>query len=58
MDTVADPRFQALIDELGVPITFSDLNKASKYQVMIKLCHYKTNLIAGNSLKKDNQQLK
>jgi hypothetical protein len=34
MDTVADPRFQKIINELGVPITFSDLGKASKYQVI------------------------
>ena len=33
MDTVADPRFQELIERIGVPISFEDLGKASKYQV-------------------------
>ena len=33
MDTIADPRFQELIERLGVPISFEDLGKASKYQV-------------------------
>jgi SPP1 gp7 family putative phage head morphogenesis protein len=34
-DTVADPRFQALMDDLGLDLTWEDLSKAAKYQVMI-----------------------
>jgi SPP1 gp7 family putative phage head morphogenesis protein len=34
-DVVADPRFQALMEELGMDLTWEDLQKASKYQVMI-----------------------
>jgi SPP1 gp7 family putative phage head morphogenesis protein len=34
-DTVADPRFQALMDDLGLNLTWEDLGKAAKYQVMI-----------------------
>jgi len=36
-DTVADPRFQELMDELGLDLTWEDINKAAKYQVMISL---------------------
>lgn len=36
-DTVADPRFQALMRELNIDLTWEDLGKASKYQVMIAL---------------------
>jgi hypothetical protein len=34
-DVVADPRFQQLMDDLGLKLTWEDLSKASKYQVMI-----------------------
>jgi SPP1 gp7 family putative phage head morphogenesis protein len=34
-DTYADERFQKLMDELGINLTWEDLSKASKYQVMI-----------------------
>jgi len=34
-DAVADPRFQKLMDDLGMDLTWEDLAKASKYQVMI-----------------------
>jgi SPP1 gp7 family putative phage head morphogenesis protein len=36
-DVVADPRFQELMDELGLNLTWEDLSKAAKYQVMIAL---------------------
>lgn len=36
-DTVADPRFQELMDEIGLNLTWEDINKAAKYQVMISL---------------------
>lgn len=35
MDVVADPRFQTMMDELGLRLTWEDLSKAAKYQVMI-----------------------
>jgi len=34
-DAVADPRFQKMMEELGMDLTWEDLSKASKYQVMI-----------------------
>jgi SPP1 gp7 family putative phage head morphogenesis protein len=36
-DTVADPRFQAMMQELGINLTWEDLSKAAKYQNMIAL---------------------
>jgi SPP1 gp7 family putative phage head morphogenesis protein len=36
-DTVSDPRFRELMDELGLDLTWEDINKAAKYQVMISL---------------------
>lgn len=36
-DTVADPRFQAMQEELGISLTWEDLSKAAKYQNMIAL---------------------
>jgi SPP1 gp7 family putative phage head morphogenesis protein len=36
-DTVSDPRFQALMEELNLDLTWEDINKAAKYQVMISL---------------------
>lgn len=33
-DVVADPRFQKLMEELGLDLTWEDLSKASKYQVI------------------------
>lgn len=36
-DVVADPRFRVLMEELGLDLTWEDLSKASKYQVMIAL---------------------
>lgn len=33
-DVVADPRFQALMEDLGLNLTWEDLSKASKYQVI------------------------
>jgi SPP1 gp7 family putative phage head morphogenesis protein len=36
-DTVSDPRFQDLMQELNLNLTWEDINKAAKYQVMISL---------------------
>lgn len=38
-DTVADPRFQKLMEELDLDLSWSALSKASKYQVMIALAY-------------------
>lgn len=35
-DTVADPRFQKLMEELNLDLSWKDLGQASKYQVMIE----------------------